>query len=76
MLSNRLKTALRRLLGTVAVLLPPDRGPAAWRRVIGYVRVIEAELLLRRARHSHSADHAATPVLANPAASSPMPTGL
>lgn len=70
MLSNRIKTALRRMLGTAAAMLPPDRGPAPWRRVIGYVRVIEAELLLRRAKDYHGAEHTATPVLANPWAAS------
>jgi glycosyltransferase involved in cell wall biosynthesis len=65
-LSRRMKGLLRRWIGTVAVFLPPDRGPRPWRWLIAKVRVIEAELLLRRARDYDGAERIIRPVLDNP----------
>jgi glycosyltransferase involved in cell wall biosynthesis len=65
-LSRRMKSFLRRRIGRVAIFLPPDRGPAAWRWLMAKARVIEAELLLRRAHDYDGAERTVWPVLDNP----------
>ena len=64
-LSRRMKSFVRRRIGRVAIFLPPDRGPAPWRWLIAKVRVIEAELLLRRAHDYDGAERTVRPVLDN-----------
>jgi glycosyltransferase involved in cell wall biosynthesis len=64
-LSRRVKRRLGRWVGNAALLLPPDRGPAQWRRLIAKTRVIVAEWRLGR-RDFYRAERIVRPILDNP----------
>jgi glycosyltransferase involved in cell wall biosynthesis len=64
-LSYRVKRRLGRWVGNAALLLPPDRGPAQWRRYIAKTRVNVADWRLR-ARDFYRAERIVRPILDNP----------
>jgi glycosyltransferase involved in cell wall biosynthesis len=65
-LSRDMKGLLSRSIGTVAICLPPDRGPAPLRWLIAKARVIQAERLLLRARDYEGAERMLRPILDSP----------
>ena len=64
--SYRVKRRLGRWVGNAALLLPPDRGPARWRRFIAKTRVRVSEWRLNRARDNYRAERIVRPILDNP----------
>jgi glycosyltransferase involved in cell wall biosynthesis len=66
LLSRAMRGRLRRWIGTVAIFLPPDRGPAPWRWLIAKSRVIVAVSGLGRAGDYDRAERTVRPILDNP----------
>ena len=66
-LTHRARTYVRRTAARASVVLPVERGPKAWRRLVGRARVAEARRQLRGLGNPTGAVELVGPVLDDPA---------